>query len=302
MDASLVIPVYNNWHYVHRLLGGIDTTSLSALDVVVVDDASTEPGLDALLREFPSVRGIRHDQNGGFAAAVNTGVNASTGDVVLLSNSDIEVDGDVLEKLTALAEKHPLAIFAPATHRVNGEPIQIAHRFPTPFRQTLELHVLFRLLRRAGVASVSRKDWMVGSFLAFHRNVWSLVGELDEGYGMYSEEVDWQVRAAARGVQRVYVPDVFVVHDESQGAGRYTAATERRFFAVWRARVRYFRKHGGRLGILRLRLGWLLASTLNVPTWSLASVVPALRGPALNELRRSRLLVRESARRKPFGQ
>ena len=98
-------------------------------------------------------------------------------------------------------------------------------------------------------------DWLVGAALLVRRAAWEQVGVLDEGFFMYSEELDWQRRIKAAGWQIVYLPAAQVRHFEAQSSAQVPAATHIRFNT---SKVRYFRKYHGVMAGEFLR--WYLLS------------------------------------------
>ena len=93
-------------------------------------------------------------------------------------------------------------------------------------------------------------DWLVGAALMARRAVWDQVGGFDEGYFMYSEELDWCRRVKAAGWRIVYLPAAQITHYEGKSSEQVVAARHIRFQI---SKIRYFRKfHGPRsAGFLR---------------------------------------------------
>jgi len=94
---SIVIPVYNEAETVEELIGlvlGADSCSL-AKEIIVIDDASTDGSaavLERIAGRHPEIRLLRHDRNQGKGAALRTGFEAASGDVVLIQDADLEYD------------------------------------------------------------------------------------------------------------------------------------------------------------------------------------------------------------------
>ena len=85
------------------------------------------------------------------------------------------------------------------------------------------------------------------------RQAYSQVGELDEGYVMYSEEMDWCRRIKAAGWRVVYLGNAQVVHHGGKSSAQVVA---QRHIHFQQSKIRYFRKYHGRLaaGVLRVFL------------------------------------------------
>ncbi|MBI3286558.1 MAG: glycosyltransferase family 2 protein, partial [Chloroflexi bacterium] len=91
---------------------------------------------------------------------------------------------------------------------------------------------------------------LVGACLTIRRSAWEEVGPLDEGFFMYSEELDWCYRAKGHGWQIVYYPRARVVHHEGKSSEQVLPL---RHIHFQRSKLRFFRKHHGRwrAGLLR---------------------------------------------------
>ena len=108
--VSVVVPCYNYRHYLSQCVRSVLSQPGVDVDVVIVDDASTDgsPDLAAQLAESDSrVSVIRHVRNVGHIATYNDGLDAAAGDyLVLLSADDLLAPGS-LARATALLETHP---------------------------------------------------------------------------------------------------------------------------------------------------------------------------------------------------
>ena len=105
--VSLVIPTYNGAHLLPPCLDSISRQTRPADETLVVDDASTDDTPALLSRRYPWVRTVRHATNRGFAGAVNTGIGAGSGEIVVLLNNDTEADPHWLEALVRPLETEP---------------------------------------------------------------------------------------------------------------------------------------------------------------------------------------------------
>jgi N-acetylglucosaminyl-diphospho-decaprenol L-rhamnosyltransferase len=92
MKLSIIIVNWNSLGYLRKCLTSVyeHVRDLSC-EIIVVDNASPEPGIEALNADFPHVLVIKSDVNLGFAGANNLGFSRSSGEYVLFLNPDTEI-------------------------------------------------------------------------------------------------------------------------------------------------------------------------------------------------------------------
>jgi N-acetylglucosaminyl-diphospho-decaprenol L-rhamnosyltransferase len=249
---------------------GIEPSSASGrwLEVVVVDNGSRDGSPDMIRSEFPGVRLVANQENRGFTAANNQGLALSRGRWLLLLNPDAEVVGAALSTMVQYMESHPrVGALGPQLRYPDGSLQSSRRRFPTFATALVESTVVQEwstdnaLLRRYYMADtpdgeIQPVDWVVGACLLVRRGVYQQVGGLDEGFFMYSEEMDWCHRIRSAGWDVVYLPTATVIHHEGKSSEQVVPARHIHFQG---SKVRYFRKHHGRLQAEALR--WFLLAT-----------------------------------------
>ncbi len=193
--------------------------------VTVVDNASSDGTAKVVADNFPAVRLMEMASNLGFAAATNRGADLAGGEVLLLLNPDAQlVPGAISVMLAALGRDLSRGAISPRVVRPDGRLDPACRRsFPSPSVAFFRLVGLSRL--RSGSARVGAYnlthipadqemvvDSGTGACLLIRRDLWDLVGGLDERYFMYGEDLElcWQLRE--RGFSVWYEPDARVVH------------------------------------------------------------------------------------------
>ena len=105
---SVIVPVYNVAPYLARCLDSLVAQTLSDIEIICIDDKSTDNSLE-ILREYenkyPQIHVIALDKNSGVATARNAGIDAARGEYLGFVDSDDYVDTDFYEKLYAAAKK-----------------------------------------------------------------------------------------------------------------------------------------------------------------------------------------------------
>jgi len=96
--VSIIVPVYNEEKGIGRTLRQIAQLRLPSMEVVVVDDGSTDQTAGEI-RKFPFVKCIVHEENRGKGAALCTGFQAATGDIFVIQDADLEYPPSNIPKL-----------------------------------------------------------------------------------------------------------------------------------------------------------------------------------------------------------
>lgn len=221
------------------------------LEIIVVDNASSD-GSQAMLKEkYPQIALINNDQNVGFAKANNQAMQVAEGDYFLLWNSDAFATPNAIQNLLQLAEKEPRAAIVGAQLRNADNSFQASYsHFPNQLQEFLILTGLGRALLGRAYPSLGPEeqkgaqivDYVEGACLLVRRQAFQEVGGLDEGYFMYAEEVDWCYTMAKHGWQVWYQPEAKIIH---LGGASSTGRRTHREADLYRSRIRFFRKHYG---------------------------------------------------------
>jgi N-acetylglucosaminyl-diphospho-decaprenol L-rhamnosyltransferase len=274
VDLSVVIISRNTHDLLARCLESIFRfPPACTYDVWVVDNASSDGSAEMVRERFPQVCFIRNEQNVGFAAANNQGIRRSTGDHVLLLNSDTEVRANSLTGLICFAAAHLLAaIVGPTLLNPDGSFQAAWNDFPTAASVVLSTWGVWQVVTRNPYypsrppqrsLQATSCDWVGGACLLVRRAAIEQVGLLDEGFFMNSEEVDWCYRMWQSGWEVWYCPEVSVVHVGGASASRRSAAQH---LHACRGSIRFLAKHRGsaaaRLAAANYRLASLVKSLL----------------------------------------
>jgi len=260
-DLTVIVVSWNVRDLLRRCLASLSASPSAAsprieIEIIVVDNASADGSADMVRAEFPQVRLIANDENRGFTAANNQGLAASQGRHLLLLNPDTEIVGDALATMVGYMDAHPrIGALGPQLRYPDGRLQPSRRRFPTFATALVESTVIQqwwpdnRLLQRYYMAdtpddAVQPADWLVGACLLVRRQAYEQIGGLDEGFFMYSEELDWCKRLKDAGWEVVYLPTATIIHHEGKSSEQVAPA---RHIYFQSSKVRYFRLHHGPL-------------------------------------------------------
>jgi GT2 family glycosyltransferase len=224
---SLVIVSWNSAPELDQLLPTVER-HLPGCPVVAVDNASTDSSVERLTSWTGGATVVQLDSNRGFGAANNVGVRRVSTEVVVLLNPDTRLVDSSLSGLAELA-RNTAALCGPRLLNDDGTPQPSASTIPGGWESML------RAFLPAGAMpehlrvrcepwrsdSRERVGWLTGACIAARRDVLLELGPFDERIEMYGEDLDVCLRAAARGIDRVFAPDVArVVHSGGRAASR----------------------------------------------------------------------------------
>lgn len=263
VDLSIIIV---SWNVADLLAACIESiyAGLGKLqaEVIVVDSGSTDHTVSVIRSQYPQVKLIEQAENTGFTRSNNLGLAQAAGRHLLLLNPDTEIIGDALARMVTYLDANPaVGIVGPYTRNDDGTYQSTRRRFPTPatafFESTwLQPFAPKSLLDHfyvndAPPDQTMEVDWVQGSALMARREVYKQVGGLDEGYVMYSEELDWCKRAKAAGWRVVFLAEAQITHYGGRSSEQVVA---RRQILFQQSKLRYFRKYHGALVAQSLRV------------------------------------------------
>ena len=296
-DVSIVIVSWNTKALVLDCLASLgDAAGSLALEVVLVDNASTDDTVAAVRQRYPEVIVVENRDNRGFAAANNQGIRVARGRYVLLLNSDTAADVGSIETLVRFADTEPRSGAVGGMLLDGNGAFQASfQKAPSIVRECLSASGLGSRLWFAGYPSygpaqsrVRRQVEVIpGACMLLRRAALDDVGLLDESYFMYSEETDLCRRLRARDWSVWYVPEARITHFGGQSTRQVRTAM---VLELYRSKVRYMAIHHGTMRALVLRS---LLTVILRSKRAIAELRPATRG-RVPRVRWSDLGARES--------
>jgi GT2 family glycosyltransferase len=252
---SIIIVNWNSGQLLRECVSSIALSiqdGFSIIQVIVVDNGSSDESLDGVDQLTVPVQVIRNIENRGFAAACNQGGSVAIGDYLLFLNPDTRLFVDSLSKPIYFMQQ-------PSSSRIGicgirlvdeeGHPSTSAARFPTLRVMTgrtlglsLPLPKVFpaHLLTSADLMESGIVDQVIGAFFLIRRNVFVRCNGFDERFFVYFEEVDLAIRAKRLGYASYFLSEASAYH---KGGGCSESVRASRLFYSLRSRILYAQKH-----------------------------------------------------------
>ncbi|GAB4338651.1 MAG: glycosyltransferase family 2 protein [Phototrophicales bacterium] len=221
---SVIIPHWNGKQFLQTCLDALAAQTYPDIEVIIVDNASTDGSQDYIKTHYPAVRLIELDTNTGFTGACNTGMKAAKGDYICLLNNDTEVDPNWAAAVINAFERYPQVGMVASKMLL--------------FNQRDHIHTagdFFTVDGRAGNRGVWQKDEgqfdqeefvfsACGGSSVYRREMLDQIGLLDDDFFFLLEDVDLGWRAQLTGWRCLYTPSAIVYHHLSATGGGVTAS------------------------------------------------------------------------------
>jgi len=216
--VTAIIPAFGKADLTRQAIARLRQQTQPPEEIIVVDDGSPTPFAT------DEARVLRHDENRGFAAAVNTGLRAARTPLVAILNNDVTLAADWFKRLTNAISGQSADFVCGKLYRPDGR-----------IDGTFDMLCRGGLAWRAGAGQVDGAEWSRGqriSFVSFtavlaRAEVFQEIGGLDETYHSYYEDVEWSLRAAIANKTGYFDSSAAGVHTGSATAGAWSEYTVR---------------------------------------------------------------------------
>src|SRR5437588_894427 len=302
MDAPGSAPtplsiVIVNWNGAELLPGCLAPLDGCGIEVIVVENGSTDGSLELLATSFPEVRVVANPDNRGFAVASNQGLQLATSPYVLFLNNDTVPDPKALEELTEFLARNPdTDVVGPALVFPGGCRQPSCGPGPNLWTEILAKTLLHRVLpglREKAPGRTCRVDWVTGAALCIRRDQALDLGGLDETMFMFYEDLDLCARVREAGKQVWFVATPPIVH---LGGATRRRVEARSLIDSYRSADLFFSRHGPRWRRQLLRALTVPEMSLRFGIWGLLFLSRQRRGLARERLRAYRTILRALAR------
>jgi GT2 family glycosyltransferase len=263
MDISVVIVGWNAKQYLEMVLDSLGANPpRRSMEILVVDNASTDGSSEMMKAKFPGVRILRSEENLGFSKGNNLAIGECEGRYIALVNPDVVVLPGCLDALADFLDEHPnVGNVGPRVLNPDMTLQVSCRQFPSIWNNLCSAAGLSTAFKNSRIFSGERMcfsphdrttpvDILVGCFSMIRRETFDAVGLLDDDLFMYGDDLDWCKRCWNAGWEVVFYPGAFAIHY----GGKTTASYPVRFaVAQQRSILHYWSKHHGFWGVLGIR-------------------------------------------------
>jgi N-acetylglucosaminyl-diphospho-decaprenol L-rhamnosyltransferase len=225
MNLSIVVVTWRSAPDLRRLIASIRRHLDERVELVVVDNASND-GVSSETTAWPGeARFIELEQNLGYGAAANRGVEVGSGEVIVLLNPDTElVDGSLIQLASFALERRCLAgprLLGPdgsPQPSASGPAVGVWPWLGAVWPGRLQPRALQSLTEPWRLDRTSEVAWLTGACVAGPREALVRLGPFEPSIHLYAEDLDLGLRAGAAGVPSYFCPDLARVVHHGQGS------------------------------------------------------------------------------------
>jgi len=248
--VSIVTLNWNGLAVTSELLRSIQRqNTYPHIELIVVDNHSSEDPTAALKMINPEVIVLRTEKNLGFSGGNNVGIRAAKGDYLFIINNDTEFTPGLIEGLLEVFEKHPDAgVVSPKFHYYFDKgTIEYAGYESVNIFTGRNGMIGCREKDKGQYDVLSETNYAHGGAMMVSRDVIEKVGGLHEDFFLYYEEFDWCNQIKRAGFKIYYQPKSLIYHKESMTTGKESPL---KTYYITRNRILYMRRNVPLPGLL----------------------------------------------------
>jgi GT2 family glycosyltransferase len=254
--VSVITVNYNNTQVTLELLSSLFAHETHPLEVIVVDNGSSENPENAINSRFPQVKFVRSERNLGFAGGNNLGIRQASGEYFFFINNDTEFVIPIITRLVHVLKQDPkIGAVCPMLVYPSGN---IQFTGFTPISRWTGRNKCMTDSTVYSSSPLIKSSFAHGAAFLISRQLFDQIGWMPENYFLYFEEFDWSAKITSLNYSIVVQTDAKLVHKESQTIGK---ASELKSYFMSRNRLLFMRRNFGGPSILFFWIYFLLVAS-----------------------------------------
>ena len=260
---SIIIVNWNSGDVLRECIRSIYTSTKTDMEIIVVDNNSSDDSVAMIRREFPGVILLEKKENLGFSRGNNIGFSRSHGDFILILNPDTIILDNALDKMTEALEAHAtVGILGPRIYDPDGRTIALITKSRLPhlghdflfiflfdrvlrwLNRKLSKYSIYRDIFYAGFRETGYCEFISGACMLFRRETYKKLNGFNETIPMYLDDIDLCCRSIECGFKNLYLAQAEIIH-----IGRHSTKKSKKEksldLLLLQARLFYYRLHFG---------------------------------------------------------
>jgi len=212
--VSVIVLNYNAGELLLNCIESIKKSAYKNLEIIVVDNISTDKSQKICKEKYPSIKLIQNDENFGYCEGNNIGIREAKGDYIIILNPDTIVESNWIEELISAYNKFGEGLYQPKHLSLNEKAVYMS--------AGNMLNIFgFGYAREKGnrdenqFNKIEEISYASGTCLFTSSNVLKKVGLFDPFIFLYHDDLDLGWRASQLGIKSYYVPTSIIYHAES---------------------------------------------------------------------------------------
>lgn len=282
IDVTIIIVSYNGFKMLDDCIKSVyEHTKDISFEIIVVDNNSAEGDVEDVTNKFPEVILIKNDENKGFAAANNQGIEIAKGKYSLLLNNDTLLLENSIKKTFDFAENLNFDAVIGIKLLNEDKTLQLStYAFTTllnTFSNNFFINRIFKTnpklnkfhLHNGNISETTETDVVIGAYFFSKTETFLQLNGLDDRFFFYNEEADFCYRLKQQGGKVFYYPETSIIHFGGAIANKYPWFKEKmKSFS----QIQFFQKHFSTLRFLTAIFIHYLGIFLRIPLFFLSGL------------------------------
>lgn len=219
-DVSIIIINYNTFQLTCNCIRSVLDNTRCNVEVILVDNASSECDASLFREQFPAVKLIQSDTNLGFAKGNNLGIQQAGADYILLLNSDTVLLNNAIDlSVERIKKDHRIGALSCQLVSADGSLQAASNEFTSISKnigRALRLQKIVPALRfkNLDLQVEHQTEWIWGTFFLFPKTILSHFkgARLSDDFFMYGEDQQWCYKLRRSGYTILYFPEAKIQH------------------------------------------------------------------------------------------